>query len=160
MNLLHMLLGFPELTDIDIQLGAAIDDEPAPELKVLYVQLLAGFELISERNNYPGYALVGNEGVEEGELRLVLEREGSVVSLARKSHGYWRTAVLSAHDNARRCSVILHGRLQWIEAIDPILFSAMKNLGKPFSNRDCGHLMVQFNMELEAKRPLTHVQAG
>lgn len=160
MSLLHTLLGFPELTDIDIQLGAAIGDEPAPELKVLYVQLLVGFELISERNNYPGYALVGNEGVEEGELRLVLEREHAVISNAKRSHGYWRTAVLAAHQKARRFSAILNGRLQWIEAIDPILFSAMKNIGKPLCNRDCGHLMVQFNMEQEVKRPLNKVQTA
>ena len=158
MNLLDTLLGFPELTDIDTQLGAAIDDEPAPELKALYLQLLVGFQLISERNNYPGYALVGNEGVEEGELRLVLERENIVISNAKKSHGYWRTAVLAAQQKARRYAVILNGRFQWIEAIDPILFSAMKNIGKPLCNRDCGHLMVHFNMEQEVRRPLNQTQ--
>jgi hypothetical protein len=160
MNLLHTLLGFPELTDIDIQLGAAIDDEPAPELKALYLQLMVGFQLISERNNYPGYALIGNEGVEDGELRLVLEREHAAISAAKRSHGYWRTAVLAAQQKARRYAVILKGRLKWIEAIDPILFSAMENSGKPLCNRDCGHLLVHFNMEQEVKRPLSKVQTA
>lgn len=159
MDLLHKVFGFTELREIDIQLGASIHDEPAPELKALYLQLLVGFQLISERNNYPGYALIANEGVEHEELQLVREREPSVMSIARRYNGYWRTAILSAHQKARRASAILNGRLKWIEGIDPTLYSAMKNLGKPHCNQDCANLMIQFNMEQEAKRPLMNVQA-
>jgi hypothetical protein len=124
----------------------------------LYLQLLVGFHLISERNTYPGYAMVRNEGVAGPEHELLQAHQNAVMSIARKSHGYWRTAVLAANQRARRHHCIAVTHLEWIEQVDPILFSAMKNIGRPFCNRDCGSLMVHLNMELEARRPLFNLQ--
>jgi hypothetical protein len=159
MNPLYELLGFPQLPDIDTQLGAAINDEPAPELAALYLQLLVGFHLISERNTYPGYAMVRNEGVAEPEQKLLQEHQSAVMSIAKKAHGYWRTAVLAANQRARKRHCIPVSHLEWIEQVDPTLFSAMKNIGLPFCNRDCGSLMVHFMMEQEAHRPMINAQA-
>lgn len=143
-----------DFPDIVKQLGTPLDQEPGADRKALYLQLLVGFDLVATGNTYPGYAMVFNEGVGEGEIDLIRENADRVIASAKKLHFYWRTSVIEAMSAARRRYSVSKSRIEWISGIDPVLSMALGHLGMRGFPMECAALAMHWQFEQEAGKAI------
>lgn len=122
-----VMAGSPNIGE---QLGCPINEDPGPDLRALYGQLLVGLHLIAQGNNYPGYALVYNDGIGEAEIKLLEIHLDSIVQLRKLTNQYWRSAILEGLYQARRRHVVAPSGLVWIENRDPVLHEALRAAGR------------------------------
>lgn len=140
--------------DIAEQLGCPLCDDPGIDHKALYLQLLVGFEQIAKGNNYPGYSMVYNEGLGQIEVDLIKVHGDRVIESTKRSHHFWRTAVMEATSTARHSHAVLKSRIQWIGRVDPVLSMALAQIGLRSYSFGCTALALHWQVEQEVGRAL------
>jgi hypothetical protein len=152
-------LSLKGITDFEEQLGCPLGKEPQAGHLALYAQLLVGFDLIARGDTYPGYAMVFNEGMTDVEADLISANLPGVIASLKRYHHYWRTAVMEAMSRARRRHVVMSFRLSWVRDIDPVLSSAMGQIGQHLFSFDCVAMALHWLAEQEAGKALEHGSA-